>query len=174
MTDRIKEIDDLFSMFHDFEIVELELAEFVLNIKIRLPWAEMWKIEDYKMTFVFYGCSHFQCHYFKRISNELKKWENGVYYPSEEHITNELGEIEKLELAIQSHDFEKPDKFILHCNSSTSFGNKIGQIDFARIELGATDYKIYDNESNEMTLDKMKEWGTQWWDKIQKMWDEQK
>lgn len=174
MTDRIKDIDDLFSMFHDFEIVELNLADEMLTVKIRLPWSEMWKIEVYEMTFIFYGCSRLQCHYFKRTSTELEKWDKGVYYPSEEHITNEVNEIEKLELDVQSHNFEKPDKFTLHCNSSTSFGNKIGQIDFVRIELTATDYKIYDNESNEMTLDKMKEWGIEWWNGIRKMWDEKK
>lgn len=44
----------------------------------------------------------------------------------------------------------------------------------ARVELNVSDYQIFDNDNHEMTLDKMKEWGTDWWDGIQKMWDEQK
>lgn len=174
MTDKIKDIDDLFSMFHDFEITNLKLDNQTLTMEIILPWGQMWDKDNYKMTFKFEGCDLVKCTYFVRTSNELVEWEKGVYCPSEEHITNDTHEIVKLELDVQSHDFESPNKFILHCNSSTSHGNKIGQIEFGRIELIASDYKIYDNESNEMTLDKMKEWGTEWWDGIKKMWDEQK
>ena len=174
MKDRIKDIDDLFSMFHDFEIVGLNRDDNILTMEILLPWSEMWNIENYKMTIRFHGCQNLKCHYWKRTSNELKEWEKGSYYPSEEHETTDPNEIVNLELDVQSHDFNEPDNFILHCNSSSSHGNQIGQIEFGRIELKATDYQIFDNEMNEMTLDKMKSWGTEWWDSIQKMWDEQK
>ena len=53
MKDRIKDIDDLFSMFHDFEIVGLKVDGNILTMEILLPWSEMWDIEDYKMTFRF-------------------------------------------------------------------------------------------------------------------------
>ncbi|PIB34568.1 hypothetical protein BFP72_03665 [Reichenbachiella sp. 5M10] len=174
MKDRIKEIDELFSMFHDFEIVGLKVDGNILTFEILLPWSEMWGIEDYIMTFRFDGCNGLKCHYWKRTSNELKEWEKGVYYPSQEYITTDLNEIIKLELDVQNHEFKEPDNFILHCNSSSSHGDQIGQIEFGRIELNAKDYRIYDNEMNEMTLDKMKSWGTEWWNSIQKMWDEQK
>ena len=174
MKDRINDIDDLFSMFHDFEIVGLNLDDNILTMEILLPWSEMWDIENYKMTFRFDGCKSLKCHYWKRTSNELKEWEKGVYYPSEEHVTTDPNEIVKLELDVQSHDIKEPDNFILHCNSSSSHGSEIGQIDFGRIEISAADYQIFDNEINEMTLDKMKSWATEWWDGIQKMWDEQK
>ncbi|MGB6036023.1 MAG: hypothetical protein WBG42_07130 [Cryomorphaceae bacterium] len=174
MTIRINDIDDLFSMFHDFEIVGLKLDENILTIEVLLPWSEMWDIEDYKMTFRFDGCLGLKCHYWKRTSNELQEWEKGVYYPSEEHVTTDPNEIVKLELDVQRHEFNKPDQFTLHCNSSTFAGSEIGGIEYGRIELSAADYQIFDNEMNEITLDKMKNWATEWWDEIEKMWDEQK
>lgn len=174
MIDRISDIDDLFSMFHDFEIVGLKLDENILTMEIRLPWSEMWDIEDYTMTFRFNRCTSLKCHYWKRTSNELKEWEKGVYYPSKEHVTTDPNEIVKLELDVQSHDFNEPDNFVLHCNTSNSNEKKIGQIEFGRIELKVTDYQIFDSEMNEITLDKMKSWGAEWWDDIRKMWDEQK
>ncbi len=174
MKDRIKDIDDLFSMFHDFEIVGLKVEGNILSMEILLPWSEMWNIEDYKITFRFDGCNGLKCHYWKRTSNGLKEWEKGVYYPSQEHITTDPNEILKLELDVQNHDFKKPNNFVLNCNSSSSHGNQIGQIEFGRIELNATNYQIFDNEMKEMPLDKMKSWRTDWWEGIQKMWDEQK
>ena len=93
---------------------------------------------------------------------------------NEKYITTDPSQIVELELDVQSHDFNKPDNFVLLCNSSTSHGSQIGKIEFGRIELSATDYQIFDNEMNEITLDKMKSWGTEWWDSIQKMWGEQK
>jgi len=174
MTDKISEIDDLFSMFHDFEIVGLKLYDNLLSMEILLPWSEMWDIEDYKITFLFTGCNNLKCHYWKRTSNKLKEWERGVYYPSEEYVTTNLSEIVKLKLDVQSHDLNAPNNFVLHCNSSSSHGKQIGQIEIGRIELSATDYKIFNNEMSEMTLDKMKSWGTEWWDGIRKTCDEQK
>jgi len=174
MTDRVKNIDDLFSMFHDFEIVGLELNNTILTMEILLPWSEMWDIIDYKMTFRFLGCNNLKCHYWKRLSNELKKGKKGVYYPSKEYVTNDLNQIVKLELDIQRHDFKEPDNFVLHCNSSTSHGSQIGQVEFGRIEFNANDYQIFDNQMNELTLNKMKSWGAEWWDGIRKMWNEQK
>lgn len=174
MTDKIKEIDELFSMFHDFEIVGLEMTSDILKMEILLPWSEMWNIEEYKITFLFSNCRNLNCIYYKRTSNELQKWEKGLCYPCDEYSTENIQEILQLELDIQSHDLQKIDFFTLHCNSSTSYGNQIGQIEFARIELSVSDYKIFDNENKEISLDKMKEWGTAWWDGIQKMWDDQK
>ncbi|MEO0403882.1 MAG: hypothetical protein AAF193_03330 [Bacteroidota bacterium] len=142
-------------------------------MKILLPWAEMWDVEEYTMTFLFEGCTYLRCHYWKRTSNELKKRGKGVFFPTEEHVTTDPTEVVQLELDVQRHDFKEPDHFVLHCNSSSSFENQIGQIEFGRIELSATDYQIFDNEQNEIPLEKMKSWGTEWWDSIQNMWDQQ-
>jgi len=75
----------------------------------------------------------------------------------------------ELELDVQSREFNEPNNFVLHCNSTSSYGNQIGQIEFGRITLNATNYQIFDNQMKEMTLDKMKSWGTEWWDGIRKM-----
>jgi hypothetical protein len=41
MTHRTKEIDDLFSMFHDFEIVGIKLISETLRMEILLPWNQI-------------------------------------------------------------------------------------------------------------------------------------
>ncbi|PTB97238.1 hypothetical protein C9994_03745 [Marivirga lumbricoides] len=158
ITNKYQEIDKLLLMFHDFQIIGLEKESNTLKIETHLPWGEMWDIDDYKMTFLFYRCNNFKCHYWKRTSNELKEWEKGAYYPSEEHVTTNLYEVLKLELDVQSHDFKEPDIFFLNCDSSSSHGNQIGQIEFGRIELNASNYQIFNNEMNEIKLDKMKSW----------------
>lgn len=147
----IKEINNLFSMFHDFEIVGLRFKNNVLTMEILLPWSEMWNIDNYKITFLFYECTSLKCSYFKQKNNQ---------------ISTNPNEIEKLELNIQSHDFKPVNNFILHCDSST--------VGYTEIEMNASNYKIYDNKENEITLDKMKEWANKWWNGIQKMWDKQK
>jgi hypothetical protein len=173
MVDRIDEIDDLFSMFHDFDVIGLSFNDEVLTMIIILPWSEMWDIKSYKMTFQFFGVENLKCFYFKRTGTELIKWEKGLCYPTDEHVTVETNEIVDLELSIQSYEFHEPNRFILHCHSASSFGNRIGQIDFARIELNVKDYKIFDNEINEISLNEMKEWGKDWWNRVQKIWDEE-
>lgn len=172
MTNRIKDIDELFSMFHDFEIVGLQVDKSILTMEILLPWSEMWNIDEYKMTFRFKGCRNLKCHYWKRTSNGLEKGEKGTYYPCQEHVTTNPSEMVRLELDVQNHDFSMPDNFVLHCNSSQTHRDQTRQIEFGRIELNASGYQIFDNEMNEISLDKMKSWGTEWWDGIQKMWDE--
>ena len=160
MTNRIKDIEDLFSMFHDFEIVGLKLEKDILTMEILLPWSEMWDIIDYKMTFRFSGCTSLKCNYFVQTNKE--------------YTTTDISEIVKLELDVQSCEFKAPNGFSLHCNSYANHGDTINSIAFARVELNVSDYQIFDNDNHEMTLDKMKQWGTDWWDGIQKMWDEQK
>ena len=169
MNDKTQQIDELFSMFHDFEIVGINVDDENCVMEILLPWSEMWNIENYVIKIYLKNFKNLECHYFKRTSNKLIEWEKGAYYPSDEFITSDPKEIVKLELDIQRHDYIEPDKFILHCNSSSSFGNKIGQIEFARIVFNAKDYEILDNENNRISLTKMKEWHKQWWAEIDKI-----
>lgn len=171
-TDKIKEIDDLFSMFHDFEITALSLENKTLTMEILLPWASMWNIDNYKMMFEFGGCEYLKCTYYVQTSNELIETKEGVYFPKKELFTSDLNEMVKLNLDIQSHKFTEPNNFLLHCDSLTSFENTINANDFAFIELTASDCKIFDNHGIEMTLNQMEEWCKEWWDGIQKMWDE--
>jgi hypothetical protein len=158
MTESIKDIDDLFSIFHDFEIVGLRLKNQVLTMEVLLPWSEIWQIKDYKMTFRFDGCTNLKCTYSKRIGNKFKAWalkKRDIYL-----VTNNPTEIQQLKLEVQHHDFNEPDNFILYCNSSFE------GIESGKIELNIFNYQIFDNEMNEMTLDKMEIWATEWWNGI--------
>ena len=169
---KIQEIDDLFTMFHDFEIVGIRLVNDVLTLQILLPWSQMWNVDNYIMTFEFQGCKSIKCNYHVRVSDELVQTETSRYYPTEEKFTTDPSEIVKFELDIQRHLLIKPNSFKLFCTSSSGIG--IGQVESATIELTTTNYKIFDNKGQEMSLDKMKAWSSDWWQKIQKMWDEQK
>lgn len=166
MTAKKQDIDDIFTMFHDFEVARLDLQGGVLTMEIILPWGYMWNNYDYRMTFKFFGCDSLCCIYHKRIDNVAEPVT--IHHPTEELETTDTIVIEGLRLDVQRHKFEEPDKYILYCNSMAD------DVDGAHLLLSAIDYKIYDNAGEEMTLDKMKEWATEWWDGIQRMWDEQK
>ena len=167
MTAKQQDIDDIFSMFHDFEVVRLDLQDNVLAMEIILPWALMWKNDDYRMTFKFYECKSLHCIYDKRINKTL---DGPVTFPqpTEELETSDVKIIESLRLYVQSHEFEEPDNYKLYSNSMAD------GIEFGILHLKASDYQIFDEAGQEMSLDKMKEWATEWWDGIQRMWDEQK
>lgn len=161
-------------MFHDFEIYSLELRDKVLTMRISIPWCEMWEIDEYILTFKFFECDKFNCIYDVRKSTELVHWKEGVYYPTEEKETSDTVLIEKMKLDIQNHDFLEPNTFKLNCNSSTSFGNEIGQIDFGQISFNANNYQIFDPEGLKVELTQMKSWANDWWKAIEKMMNENK
>jgi hypothetical protein len=170
MTDRQQEIDDLLSMFHDFDIVNAELNGDTLILAITIPWGSMWIKDDYTYTIrlELIGCIFFSCDYYKIKSKELIKIGDNRYQRDTEKITTtNPADLNGLELSIQSRTKIQPDTYELHCISTE-------EIDFATITLTTTDYRIFDQDGKEFTLDKMKQWATDWWDGIQKMWDEQK
>jgi len=170
MTDRQQDIDDLLSMFHDFDIVNAELNRDTLILAITIPWGSMWIKDDYTYTIrlELIGCTFFSCDYYKIKSKELIKIGDNRYQRDTEKITTtNPTDLNGLELSIQSRTNIQPYTYELHCISNE-------EIDFATITLTTTDYRIFDQDGKEITLDKMKQWGTDWWDGIQKMWDEQK
>ena len=174
MKDRISEIDELFKMFHDFDIHTLELEDRILTMRISIPWCEMWEIDEYILTFKFTECDEFSCIYHVRTSTELVQWEKGVYYPNEKKVTTDIGVIEKMELDVQNHEFLEPNTFYLNCNSSTSFGNQIGQIDFGQIIMKASNYQVFDPGGEEIELSQLKLWENDWWKSIEKMHEDNK
>lgn len=170
MTDKQQEIDDLLSMFHDFDIVTAELNGETLVLEITIPWGSMWKKDDYTYTIrlELIGCTYFFCDYYKIKSNELIKIGDNKYQKDTEKITtNNPADLNGLELSIQSRTNIQPDTYELHCISNE-------EIDFATITISTTDYRIFDKGGNKITLETMKQWGTDWWDGIQNIWDEQK
>ncbi|MES2730370.1 MAG: hypothetical protein V4714_01435 [Bacteroidota bacterium] len=171
MTDRQQEIDNLLSMFHDFDIVTAELNGDTLVFAITIPWGSMWKKDDYSYTIrlELMGCNYFNCDYYKIKSKEVINIDENRYQRETDKITTtNVADLTRLELSIQSKANIRPDTYELHCQC----GNQ--DIDFATITLSTTDYRIFDQDGKEITLETMKQWATDWWDGIQKMWDEDK
>lgn len=170
MTDKQQELDELLSMFHDFDIVSSELNGETLVFAITIPWGSMWKKDDYTYTIrlELLNCTYFSCKYYKIKSNELIKIGDNRYKRDTEQITTTNPyDLNYLELSIQGSTHIIPDTHELHCISSA-------EIDFATITISTTNYRIFDQNGKEITLDTMKKWGTEWWDRIQKMWDNQR
>lgn len=174
MTDVAQDIADLFSMFHDVEIVGLDLKDEVLRMETLLPWCEMWGRESYLLTFELGGCKGITCQYHVRTGNEVVRKDGKVFYPTDEHLTSDPREISGLRLDVLGGDFDRPDRVTLHCERGVPGPDHEGVIEYARIEFQAASYRIFDDEMNEMSLDRMKGWAEEWWDGIREMWDEQK
>jgi hypothetical protein len=90
MIEERQEIGDLFSMFHDFEIVEIEFNKPHLLLTVRIPWGQLWQDIDYKIKVSLSGCEYVECRYWK--SNKL-----------EAQYTDNPKEIESLELDVQRY-----------------------------------------------------------------------
>jgi hypothetical protein len=168
MSNRQQELDDLLSMFHDFDIASAKLNADTLVLAVKIPWDSIWIKDDYNYTIrlELMNCTYFSCDYYK--STEQTKISDKTYQRASEKITttNPL-DIDGLELSIQRKISAQPGTYELHCN-----GNE--EIDFAKITISAADYCIFDQDGKEITLDTMKQWATEWWKEIQKTWDEKK
>jgi hypothetical protein len=167
MTNRNQDIDDLLSMFHDFDIVTAELKDNTLVLAITIPWGSMWIKDDYTYTIrlELIGCTYFSCDYYKIKSNELIKIGDNRYQRDTEKITTtNPADLNGLELSIQSRTNIQLDTYELHCICNE-------EIDFATITLTTTDFCIFDQDGKEITLETMKQWSTDWWDGIQNMRD---
>ena len=170
MTEKQQEIADLLSMFHDFDIVTAELMGETLVLAITIPWGSMWEKDDYSYTIQLelMGCTYFSCDYYKILSTELIKiGENRYQKDTAKITTTDPADLAGLELSIQSTKNIQPDMYEVHCISDE-------EIDFATLTISSTDYRIFDQDGKEITLAIMKQWATDWWNGIQKMWDEQK
>jgi len=149
-----QDIDDLFSMFHDFEIVQMKHENKVLTITMSTPWAELRDEKDFIIILELYGCDHVTCEY-----SEM----NGV-----NNVTSDCKLISTLGLDIQSHKFYPPDIYEFFCEAHNNNVIADGQIKF-----NTNDFFLFDQEQNLLRLDKMKELATMWWRSIQKMWDDE-
>src|SRR5688572_28285402 len=164
MKDNTQDIKDLLTMFHDFEIVDLYRADEVLTFETIIPWGELWDIENYKLTFKFNGCKYLRCTFDKRTSDESMRSEKGAYYPTVQNTTDDIEEIKGLGLDIQRHGFATPNTYTLYCNG---FGDGV---EFGSLEFTADSFQILDNQGESISLDKMKNWATDWWTSIEEMW----
>ena len=170
MAEKHEEITDLFSMFHDFDIIEAELNDEVLVLEIMIPWGSMWIKDDYEymIKVELLGCKYFNCEYCKLLSQELIKVGDKYQIDSEKINTTNAKDLKDLALSVQKSDYIELDKYELYCDSENRF------IEFATLSISANDYRIFDNANNEISLDTMKKWAIEWWKGIQKMGGEKK
>jgi hypothetical protein len=162
------DIQDLFSMFHDFELKTVKYENEVLTLQIEIPWSQLWDNDkSYEIRLEVHGCKYFYCDYQERIHNgPFKSFEN-INLDRIEYSTKDIATIMSLRLSIQSHVFKSPNHYIFYCNGKE-------KIDEGQLMFTTDSYKLFDENDNILTLDKMKEIATLWWDGIQNMWDNQK
>ena len=62
-TNTRQEIDNLFSMFHDFEIKSLTYDNSNLEMTIQIPWGQLWDDLNYYIKIELSGCDFINCDY---------------------------------------------------------------------------------------------------------------
>ena len=99
--------------------------------------------------------------------NQSKTSNEDINFDKIEYSTKNIETILSLNLSIQSYDFREPDHYTFYCRGS-------GKIDEGQIMFTTSNFRLYDENNKVLSLDKMKELGTMWWDSILKMWSDQK
>ncbi|MBC5992709.1 hypothetical protein [Pontibacter cellulosilyticus] len=166
---RQQEIEELFSMFHDFEIQSVSKDGEALTLEFVIPWGQVWNpaILEYQIKVELSGCRNLLCEYFVFKDDEANKLKPLALRETEIRTTNAPQTIEELGLEVQSYTYTQPDSYVLHCNSSKEIAG-------GELTLTATDYRIFDSFDKPLTLDQLKQWAAEWWGRVQEMWDEQK
>lgn len=166
---RQQEIEELFSMFHDFEIQSVSKDGEALTFEFVIPWGQVWNpaILEYQIKFELSGCRNLLCEYFVFKDDEANKSKPLALWETEIRTTNDPQTIEDLGLEVQSYTYTQPNSYVLHCNSSKEIAG-------GELTLTATDYRIFDSNDEPLTLDQLKQWAAEWWGRVQEMWDEQK
>jgi hypothetical protein len=161
-------IQDLFSMFHDFDIADLKYENSTLALLLKTPWGELWdEDETYNIKLELSGCNHLHCDYQEKVhSGPFKSYED-INFDKIEYSTKNIETILSLNLSIQSYEFKEPDQYTFYCRGSD-------KIDEGQVKFTALHYRLSDGNNNDLSLDKMKELAGMWWNSIQKMWDDQK
>ena len=158
-----QELNDLFSMFHDFEITDVTYSKMTLNLTIKIPWGQLWNSLDFKINLELNGCDFIKCSYaelLKTKENLTKDWGQREYI---DKTTEDDKVISTLGLEIQSHKLYNSKEFVFVCNSAKDFAG--GQLTFS-----ANDFRIFQIDGQEITLNQMKKWYADWWESIEAMW----
>jgi hypothetical protein len=168
MESSFHEIQDLFSMFHDFDIIAIKHESSILTLTLEIPWGQIWNEEEsYIITLSLNGCKTISCDYLELKSRVPIQTTEGLRFDSMEKSTSDIEVIESLGLSVQSYEYKNADHYVFYCNGK-------GKIDSGQLMFTADNYKILDHYNKAITLDKLKQLSTMWWNSIQKMWDEQK
>lgn len=161
MIDKQLEIDELFSMFHDFEIILLTYNDNILNLMIKIPWGQLWDDLDYFIRVELIGCNFINCDYTEVLNTPENLAKRLVDQSHIDKSTNDQEIISNIGLEVQRHEFYPPNKYIFLCNSSknTTYGG--GHLTFT-----ADNYKIFNKEGNQIDIQQMEKWCREFWDKI--------
>lgn len=157
------ESNDLLTMFHDFDIIDIIPAETFTTFFIHIPWGQLWNDDDYVIMMQVMGFDMIKCDYITHNAPPVQT-DSGVVWDYNEKQTMDIEEVKGLKLYVQSHSFTPPDVYDLFANITNGS---------AQLRFRAADFKIFDKQGKEITLDVLKAWTKQWWDGIQQMWDEQ-
>lgn len=163
MTGKQQEINELFSMFHDFEIILLTYNDNRLNLTIQIPWGQLWNDFNYLIYVELIGCDYIHCDYSEVLNtheNKAKRWIDQSHI---DKSTNDPKIISDIGLEVQRHEFYPPNKYKFICNTSKNNTYGGGQLTFT-----AENYKIYNKEGLQINIQQMETWCREWWDNIQK------
>jgi|GEM_PF-3546603 hypothetical protein len=165
-----QEINDLFSMFHDFGIISLTYINKNLTMTLAIPWGQLWDDLNYQIRLELSGCDFILCNYSECINTNEHFDASSPKNRWVDKTTSEPNTITELELEVQSHEFITPNRYVFRCNSSRCIsnnpfdsGNLIGG---GKLFFTAEDYAIFDKDGKQIDLNQMKKWCTEWWDKI--------
>jgi hypothetical protein len=154
---------ELFTMFHDFDIVDIIQGKDFTTFFIHIPWGQLWNDDDYVMMLQVFDCTDITCDYVQQLRAKPPETEEGSFWEPIAKQTTDLELIKGLGLCIQEHKFYLPDEYAFLCSGSGLQG---------QLRFKAADFKIFDKKGKEITLDVFKDWAIQWWNSIQKIWDE--
>src|SRR5947209_10469753 len=103
------DIQDLFSMFHDFGISAVKYEKDILTLSIATTWSEMWEENGgFKLNLQVTGCNYLYCDYQESAHTAPFKSHQEINFDKIEYSTKDIETITSLNLSIQSYEFKVP------------------------------------------------------------------
>lgn len=162
------DMHELFSMFHDFTLLDMKYEGSTLSLTIDVPWNELWDEEEtFYIQLIVHGCDYISCTYRERIQNVPFENYAEIKFDKNEKTTTDIQTIASLRLSIQSYEFKEPNHYIFYCNGEE-------KVEEGQFMFTASGYTLLDKNGSNLSLEKMKQLATMWWESIDKMWGEQK
>jgi hypothetical protein len=150
-------IDNLFAMFHDFQIVKLEYVKNKLSLTIKTPWGRLWNDVDFQIKLEMSGCDFVKCVYGEIIQTYDNSAMTTVNRKSADKTTTDPLIISNLLLEVQRHNSFDKNVYEFICNSSNKKCSG-GELTFT-----ATDIHILDMHNQEISFIQMGIWFSEFW-----------
>jgi hypothetical protein len=151
-------LKELFTTFHDFDIVGLKDQPPSLWLTLRLPWGELWDNYDFKIRLELQSAQIIECKY-SELTGDVDR--NSQKLKGVDKITTDFKTIEKLGLDIQRIEAKGKLEYVFHCN-----GDKVAG---AHLTIVADSFNLYDHVGQPISHDNYKSWYSQWWKEIREM-----